>query len=496
MRSGPIHLLLAHLLALCAVAPALAERPSVTPRTRIEFAAAISQVKKGMRENEVFALLGRPDDVWRERDLAEDDRSSRGNVASKRFWTSRKSTIMGGSPEVWRYGCSRHWTIATLGQVEFDHRGQVHKVIGQGKAPPEGYFEEEELRHLLEVLGQVLSLEAGRTYNPRRVIEAVNLLQPLGTQKALTAIDEFLRVCDQDPFQDHSTGMCLVLRTLFEVPDDAGHLKMLFPELRRPRQKNPLLISRFPIAVEGDIPFLSAEYYASETAAHVAHYRKHGTIRALPLVPSATPWESLDKLSGALWKRPLVEHQALRLLDTVYRIEPGQYGENFPDADDEAQAERRRKIIEEISNLKIRWDPPTNRYTFLDGSTLPEPQAKHYRRDVWKPVSPGLDLVLVVERTSASTVSISLRENLGRPLPRPKMVLRIFNIDSKDKNLLEFKVDDAANMPRSAYKESTLRGSRAGASWTGQIIDLEDGAKIQAEYSLDGKVQLSPTYKP
>ena len=65
---------------------------------------------------------------------------------------------------------------------------------GEGDTPPAWMFVEEELRSILRILDETPSYNNGWDYNPRGVIRAVNALQPLGKEKALTAVAEYLRV--------------------------------------------------------------------------------------------------------------------------------------------------------------------------------------------------------------------------------------------------------------------------------------------------------------
>ena len=217
-------------------------RAADPPRTRPQFARAISELTVGMPEKDVLRQLGRPDDVRTEHDP--------GGI----------STV--GTKEIWRYGTSGHLTTATLGQIYIDKNDQVQYVFGKGTPPPKGMFEEKNLRVVLDALGEVPSYNAGWRYNPREVIRAVNLLQPLGKEKSLAAIDEFLRVASH--FHDSGReGVFLVLRTLFDVPADPGYMPPMLVGAPTPAEPDGhSLLPRFPIAIEGDIPFLLVEGYS------------------------------------------------------------------------------------------------------------------------------------------------------------------------------------------------------------------------------------------
>src|SRR5262249_32935408 len=139
-------------LALCTLALAMwagvscreRERQEGPPGPRRQFARALGQIEEGLSEEQVIALLGPPEDIR--------TRNDPGGI----------STV--GTAEIWRYGTSGHLTTATLGQVYIDENGRVQYVFGKGDPPPEGLFEEEELRRLLAALDQVPS-PAGWEFN-------------------------------------------------------------------------------------------------------------------------------------------------------------------------------------------------------------------------------------------------------------------------------------------------------------------------------------------
>src|SRR3989442_5456521 len=235
-----------------------------------------------MADQQVLALLGPPEDI---RTLNDP-----GGI----------STI--GTKEIWRYGTSGHLTIATLGQIYADQDSRMQYICGKGEPPPEGLFEEEELRRFLIALDEVPSYQGGRFFNPRALIVAVNLLQPLGKERALAAIAEYLRVaCElQD---DRKTGAFLVLRVLFEVPEDTGYMPPMRVGVPGPPAPNdPKLLPRFPITIEGDIPFLLIDGYCGAgfpqpPEEHVKYFREHGKLRVGPLVPTVSPLEAIERFA-------------------------------------------------------------------------------------------------------------------------------------------------------------------------------------------------------
>lgn len=148
------------------------------PRSRVEFARAMANVTKGMTEQEVTALLGKPDDIKTHTDP--------GGISTSR------------TREIWRYGTDGHLTFPTLGSVYIDNERKAQYVFGgQGKPPDPELLPEEELCALLRLLDRAPSYQFGYSYNPLLIIRIVNALQPLGKEKALAAIEEYLRVASR-----------------------------------------------------------------------------------------------------------------------------------------------------------------------------------------------------------------------------------------------------------------------------------------------------------
>lgn len=455
------------------------------PRSRRAFAQAINKVNEGMPEAEVVALLGKPDAV-----------STEESFEVKRINHARA---------IWRYGVSGRRKAATLGEICIDDKHQVQYISGQGTPPPNGVFTEPELRRLLEALYDLPSYQSSYRYNPRPVIRAVNLLQPLGKEKALAAVDEFLRVSFDFTDETSREGVFLLLRTLFDVPtvptvfNDAplksGYMPPLLGGADAPIEK---LLPRFPIAIEGDIPFLLVEGYNIEgqpepPESHVAYFRKYGRLRAKPLIPTPKPFDALhafetsprwhfktkkeDPFDPDTRERILLGNQVLNLLDTVFRVEPDSMGLRISfDAE-----EQNKRVVAEASKLAIRWDSKASKYTFLDGTSLPELNPNRYRELFWKPTLAGLKVELDIQRESRRYVGVGLSEYSVAGKPSPPGVIRVFNVKAKGTSLYEFKTRDMMG----------------GMAATGTTIRLDEGAEIQAELLIDGKkLQESPVFKP
>ncbi len=124
-------------------------------------------------------------------------------------------------------------------------------------------------------------------YNPDRVIEAVNALQPQGKEQALASIKAYLarRASGHD-----ATGLFWVLRVLFDVPAGQGlpPVRLGQPDISPP--PSPEALPRFPIVLVQDVPLLVVRGYLlggfpEPVDAHVTYFQTHGTIRGAPLAP-------------------------------------------------------------------------------------------------------------------------------------------------------------------------------------------------------------------
>jgi hypothetical protein len=464
-------------------------------RDRRAFAEAMNKIKEGMPEEEVIERLGQPDDVSTDKDGVR--------------------TV--GTLKILRYGASGHMKAATLGQICIHENHRVQYFSGQGAPPPESLFTEAELRRLLEALNDLPGL-SGNAYNPRPVIRAVNLLQALGKEKALAAIDEFLRVSFEFTDRDARQGVFAVLRTLFEVPtrqtvfpyhieSKPGYMPPMLVGAGIPAEPNDKkLLPRFPVVIEGDIPFFLVAGYTifgepEPPESHVAYFRKFGTLRAKPLSPTARPVEALESFEKSpRWyfeklndssgsdhrERILLGNQVMRLLDTVYQIEPDSRLK-FIGFDEE----RNKKILSHASRLAIRWDTKEQKYTFLDGKSLQPPDPNRYSVQFWTPKLGGLDIEFTVKRDSRKYVGLWIEETYEIGKPGRPAIVRVINVKSPGNALWECKVGEASSTPPGGYPPGTKEGR-----WRGMTVELEEGQQIRAVLVIGEKSFPSPIFKP
>jgi hypothetical protein len=276
------------------------------PVDRYAFAAAMARVRVGMAPQQVTALIGKPDDVWTK-------------VHPNFDWY--------GAKEAWRYGTNGPETFPTLGQVVIDDDGKVQHVFGgEGSPPAQGMLNESDLRFLLQLIDDVPSpWHAGS--DPRRLIRAVNALQPLGKDRALAAMVEYLRVSDDNSIS--SEGEFLILRSLFDLPPGTER----FPDMHIGDISGPGIPAptpRFPLLIVDDVPFLMA--YGGglggtpeRVEKDLPYFRDHCQIRSQPLTPTDQPLQIYDELLRQVpnWRdtdhQSILVEELLRLVETVYR---------------------------------------------------------------------------------------------------------------------------------------------------------------------------------
>jgi hypothetical protein len=478
-------------LALFLAAPWVHSQP-VRDRDREEFASAMAKITDNMSEIEVLNLLGKPDDIRTEVDP--------GGISRV------------GTQEIWCYGTKGHLGFPTLGCVYINKNGITQESFGgEGHPPKPGMFTEAQLQDLLRLLDTAPGL-VGDGYNPLPLIRIVNTLQPLGKEKALAAIGEYIRVSDAwSFFESPRGGMFLVLRTLFDLPDNADPYSAGgFGAPVPPPPKDPNRIPRYPIVVVDDIPLMLASGYELEGMAtpmetFVEFYQVHGTIRSHPLVPGNDPLAAVSHLvKSRQWiysdlslqdtnyamifpdqdvrEQAMLMEQLLRLTDSVYRMPADALGNRLPCGEPPDLAWQ--KVVSDVSALKIKWDPRQNRYVFHDGTHLPELEKKIYQRQIWKLNGLGFnDANLVLERRSEEWLDVQVyyTQMAGATL-RPANLL-LFAGDPKQNPLLTF-----------SFTNKMGNGSCCSES---SIIHFLPGSAVQAKLiTNDGKTNTSPIFIP
>jgi hypothetical protein len=450
------------------------------PVSRRDFTKAFAIVGNGMSEKQVLSVLGKPDDI----------RTQFDPHGIPTYWTK----------EVWGYGTHGHLSFPTLGCVFIDKNGLAQYVYGgKGQPPPPDLFQEDELRSLLRLIDRAPGEDNG-PYDPLVVIKIVNTLQALGKEKAVAAVDEYLRISDENSYGAR-LGLFLVLRVLFDVPENEGGIPRMF-------EGTPsLLMPRSPILMKRDIPLAMPEGFMlngqhQPVEEHVAYYRQHGLLRSKPLKPTddplsildeamnlwrsihedvVTPWQMThkDEYRSNEWQRYMVMEQLLRLIDSVYQLPTDLAGHRLahlrPHRTQQELEAQWAKYVNDVALLKIRWDPQQNLYVRNDGSHLPPVAKKQYRRAIWNLESLGIAGELILERSDENWV-FCLLNTWGSIMPKPATLV-LFDAQNTSKPLATFQL-------------------RGGGSSQGSPLKLNEGNDASAQLITETTTNFSPIFRP
>jgi len=362
---------------LLALAPlAAANDDTKTGVSRMEFAAAMSEVKVGASRDRVLAILGRPDSICHGKVVLTSFNGPDIVRASDVDTTGEYPNVC----EIWYYGAEEPDGFPTLGRVYYGtgltedvQAATVCHVYGSGKPSPElARINEKDLRRLIVMLSGRFECAACH-YDPGQLIAAVNALQPLGKDLALAVIDEYLRVCPET----HASGterIRLLLRVLFRVPSDTGHMPDIRLGTDPPPPHKPELIPRFPIHVVRDIPLQVVWGYVSEglppSVGHdLEYFRKKGVLRTNRLVPSNRPLRALEQLErSAAWtytRRTARDRMGI-ICQLLALVDPA-----WPLADQKSRVALSYKLssrdqwnqfVAKFERLEIRWDSERQEY--------------------------------------------------------------------------------------------------------------------------------------
>jgi hypothetical protein len=449
-------------------------------QTREEFANAMKRIQHGCRtgtrisEREIIAMLGKPDDIRTRHD------------ASERLPNETK--------EVWCYGTNGHMTFPTLGCIDINKQGYVERAhVGWGDPPTRNLFEEEELRDLLRLI-DTAPIDNASQYNPLSTIQIVNKLHVLGKQKALAATAEYLRIAPDRP-SNRSSRVFLVLHVLFEPPARAGRV----PNARLTVRSRIVVWEDVPLLMPLPIRFAFVPVFGSSLSTDdpLGEFRKQGHMRAKPLVPTDSPLglydvfkkhfpEFSDKNSDstlAINAKLQVINQLLRLVKPVYHLETDLSGYSFTERK-ELDA-RWRKIVTDVGALDAHWDAQRNKYTFKDGSTLPEPLIKLYRREIWKLVEMPGEAEATVERIHKARIYVGIQWSGRRGQKIQPATLRVIVVNSEERRPIEISL---AELTKAALEYDFYSA--------GEYLNVEEGRDVQLELVIGKESKHSPVYKP
>jgi hypothetical protein len=375
-------------------------------------------------------------------------------------------------------------------------------ALGEARETPAEMVDDAQLRELLRVIDTTPSTADAFAFNPRRLIHVVNTLQPLGKEKALTAISEYLRVTPYPAaWGSGRNGVFLLMRTLFEVPDDPGYLPRA--NLGRPSPGVPAdlkSVPRFPLTIVDDVPFLLTHGYSAAGPSprpelELPYFRDHAQIRAKPLVPPDNPLglyakvlKISDTLENSVPEHGLLAMQVFSLLDSVYRMPDDPMKESVETVGD--VLEHMQRLTGRLDLLRadpgmqnIRWDRQNNRYVFAkDGTFLPEPVTKVYLREVWNTVLFGRPTQVIAERRSEKQVHISLQYQT-QPESR-RFSLRVYAWDPARPNIVIVAVDKMVDTPLASELRVPPVVPPVQSAILGVAVDAECPEGWQAQLEL------------
>jgi hypothetical protein len=181
------------------------------------------------------------------------------------------------------YGTDGSNTLPTLGWVRIDERGRARFVAG-GHGPPllDSDWTEIRLRRALHLIDRFP--EVDYSWDPGAAVRAVNTLLPLGKERVLDAVGEYIRISLMAVNED----------TSWPAPEKTiALLRLLFPGVRGDHTA-PL-----DVRVLHDVPLLIPRV-GGRTGSygilpdHLDPYRRHGRLRQKPLLPGPRPWTLLE----------------------------------------------------------------------------------------------------------------------------------------------------------------------------------------------------------
>lgn len=322
---------------------------------RFRFASIMRTINNGLPQNDVAALLGRPDDIQTE--------------------DSRSMTLPFGTVEMWCYGSDSHLGFPALGHLYFNNTKAVH-FHNAPSMPSEdlpSLFSEDELRRLLRLIA-IAPPPAYHAFFPQSLMRIVNHLQALGVRKAFAALSEYLRISPVYVIHDSQLGLFLLPRLLFDTPSPGDSL----PELRigqslplPPSEKS--LAPRFPLLLHDDMPLLLAYGYTSmgptpPLIEYLKQFFDAYSMRESPLVPTDRPFAIIDEIAlsalspwiqSSLRGFGMIVEQLLRTVQPVYS--PARPDSFLGLSLDDIRPWLKR-YDQESQSMGIHWDRIQNEY--------------------------------------------------------------------------------------------------------------------------------------
>jgi hypothetical protein len=139
----------------------------------------------------------------------------------------------------------------------------------------------------------------------------------------------------------------------------------------------------------------------------------------------------------------------------------------------------------EMEKLDIRWNAAKGRFTFKDGSHLPDQVRKLYRRSIWNLKEVNGEAKLIVERTGTKRVGLCLEWSGNKGAEVPASVVKVFAVKDKAMALAQTQMGSAHYV-----------GSDQVLSSRSFAVELAEGEQIQVWLELGNRKEFSPVYTP
>ena len=147
--------------------------------------------------------------------------------------------------------------------------------------------------------------DSSHDYNPASILIAVNALQPLGKEKALSALQSYLDALSQDePYDDNVTNhIFVILRLLFEPYEHGKRFpaprnfewQVFQEELQQDWPLNPVeLVEGIPFKLFGGGMGFSGQ--PEHPSSHIEFAKKHCVILSEPLIPKINPLVAAEQI--------------------------------------------------------------------------------------------------------------------------------------------------------------------------------------------------------
>lgn len=320
---------------------------------RFSFATKVKKLELGKSEDHVRRVLGQP---------------------STKFILKNQLRLC--------YGSTPKEPFPTIGHVVLDKSGRISarpNFEEPNRIEILRHFDDEnELQQWIRFVSEVQPLYIGRRSDPRKMIEQANKLLPLGKDKIIVLLTEYLRVAPAE--DENHEGVMLLARTLFDLPVGKSYDLLSTPmDTRFWKQvhvrKGELVMRRWPIVVIDGIPFNFLDQIsftgegptAEKTLARCSQY---GVLRKESWKPTNQPAIAVKRFikenhwmfeEAGFANRLVLLNQLLTMTKTASRSTLEFKDDRILRNEAEAR-ELFSRVLERLSTIPMIWNKDLNDY--------------------------------------------------------------------------------------------------------------------------------------